>query len=203
LQQLIQRGWLSQWPMGLNCLETEWMESAELLLLKTPRLVRPLSEISSIPGEDFIRDRRDLNNVEHFVDVISALGPLAESLLKQPEALSTRLWQHGQIRRLDDVTLGALIWTAASNFQINRRWEVEPIVASRWTEVFSLLGPQVMTEVIRSWVEGVVRDESQRNLVTEYLNPLIQEYAQEMSSFFPGNPPDPMLVRFFIFEEDE
>jgi len=74
---------------------------------------------------------------------------------------------------------------------------------NRWPVVFGLLGPQVMAQAIWSWVERIVPDESQRDLIRDYLNPLFQEYAQEMSSFFPGNPPDPWLVKFFIFEEDE
>ena len=60
-----------------------------------------------------------------------------------------------------------------------------------------------MEQAIRSWVERIVHDEAQRKLIAAYLNPLFQEYAQEMSSFFPGNPPDPRLVKFFIFEEEE
>jgi hypothetical protein len=203
LQQLIQHGWVSRWPTGLKSLETDWMESAELLLQKTPQLVRWIPGAGSIPGEDFVRDRQDLSQVKHFVDVISAMEPIAESLSMQPEELSTRLWQHGQIRRLEEVTLGVMIWTAAANFQIKGRWEVEPMRVNRWLEIFGLLGPEVMAQAIRSWVEGIVHDKPQRNLIAVYLDPLFQEYTQEMSSFFPGNPPDPRLVKFFIFEEEE
>jgi len=203
LQHLIRHGWLSKWPTGLKGLETDWMESAELLLQKTPRLVRPIPGAGSIPGEDFFRDRRDLTWAKQFVDVISAMGPLVESLSMQPEELSSRLWQQGQIRRLEDVTLGVMIWTAAANFQIDGRWEVEPIRVNRWPEIFGLLGPEVMAQSIRSWVERIVHDERQGELAAAYLNPLFQEYAQEMSSFFPASSPDPRLVKFFMFEEAE
>jgi hypothetical protein len=203
LQHLIQHDWLSKWPTGLKGLETDWMESAELLLQKTPRLVRPIPGAGSIPGEDFFRDRRDLTWAKQFVDVISAMGPLVESLSIQPEELSSRLWQQGQVRGFEDVTLGVMIWTAAANFQIDGRWEVEPIRVNRWPEIFGLLGPELMEQSIRSRVERIVHEEPQRKLVAAYLNPLFHEYAQEMSSFFPGNPPDARLVKFFIFEEEK
>ena len=114
LQQQLRHGWLSRWPTGLKGLETDWMESAELLLLKTPKLVRPVSGTGSISGEDFFRDRQDLIRAKHFVDVISAMGSLVESLSMEPAELSGRLWQRGQIRRLEEVTLGVMIWTAAA-----------------------------------------------------------------------------------------
>jgi hypothetical protein len=203
LKQLTQQGWLSQWPMGLNCLDTEWLESAELLLLKTPKLLRPASGSGSASFEDFFRDRRDLNRAKLLVGVISAVGRLAGHLSVKPEELSWRLWQHGQIRHLGDVTLGVMVWTAAANFQINRRWEVEPMGLNGWLEVFSRLDPRTMVESIRTWVEGIVQEESQRSLVADYLDPLLQDYVQEMASFSSENPPDPRLIRFFIFEEGE
>jgi hypothetical protein len=96
-----------------------------------------------------------------------------------------------------------MVWTAAANFQINRRWEVEPVGLNGWLEVFSRLDPRTMVESIRTWVEGIVQEESQRSLVADYLDPLLQDYVQEMASFSSENPPDPRLIRFFIFEEGE
>jgi hypothetical protein len=202
LQRLIQHGWLSQWPTGLKGLETGWMESAELLLQKTPRLVRPAPGAGSMRDEAFFRDRQDLTRAKHFVDVISAMGPLVGSLSVRPEALSMRLWQLGQIRRTEDLTFGVVIWTAAAYFQINGRWEVQPIKVNSWPGIFGLLGPELMERSIRLWVERIVHDEPQRELVTAYLNPLFQEYTQEMSSFSSESPPDPRLVKFFIFDDE-
>ena len=202
LQQLLRDGWLSWWPTGLNCLESDWMESAELLLQKTPRLVRPASAAGSVPGEDFFRDRRDLSRGKHFLNVISALGPLLEGLSVEPARLSEKLWAQAQIRRLEDVTLGSMIWTAAAQLQSGGSWQVQPIKVKDWYGLFGRLGPPVMEQSIRSWVERIVPDAQRRNLVEAYLDPLFQEYAREFSPFSPEDPPDPALVRFFIFEEE-
>ncbi len=201
LQQLLQHGWLSRWPTGLKCLENDWMESAELLLQKTPRLVRPASSAGSPPREDFFRERRDLSRGKHLLDVISALGPLLEGLPVQPAQLGEKLWRDGQVRRLSEVTLGSMIWTAAAQFLSTGTWEVGPIAVGRWAELFCRLGPAVMEQAIRSWVNRIVPDAQQRDLIGAYLDPLFQEYAQEISPFFPDRPPDPRLVKFFIFAE--
>ncbi len=201
LQQLLQHGWLSRWPTGLKCLESEWVESAELLLQKTPRLVRPVSATGSAPREDFFRERRDLSRGKQLLDVISALGPLLEGLRVQPAQLGEKLWQDGQVRQLSDVTLGSMVWTAAAQLLIHGSWEVGPIKVSEWAEQFGRLGPAVMEQAIRSWVNRIAPDAQQRELVEAYLNPLFQDYAQEMLPFYPDRPPDPRLVKSFIFEE--
>ena len=200
LQRLMNRGWLSEWPMGLNCLEPDWTEAAELLLQKTPRLVRAAADAASAPREDFFRDRRDLSQADHFLEVVSALGLLLNSLSVKPGELGDKLWQEGQIQRLEDLTLGVMIWTAAAQLRMNGAWQVEPIPAGQWAEGFGRLKPEAMEDAIRSWVEGIVPDTHQRELIETYLNPLFEEYAQEMLSFAPDNPPDPRLVKFFIFQ---
>lgn len=202
LRQVLQHGWLSRWPAGLNCLENDWMEAAELLLQKTPRLVRPVSASVPHPTEDFFRDRRDLSRGKHFVQVVSALGPVFDALAADPAPLGESLWQEGQIRRLEDLTLGIMIRTAAAQVLITGEWEVKPLSLDRWAGLFRRLGPAVMEQAIRSWVEQIVPDELQRNLVETYLAPLFEDYARELSPFSPGNPPDPRLVKFFIFAEE-
>lgn len=201
LQKLICRGWLSRWPTGPKGLETDWMEAVERLLQRTPRLVRPVSGPGSTQGEDFFRDRRDLSRVKHSIDVISALGSLAEGLSTQAANLSARLWQDGQITSIEDLTLGIMIWTAAANQQIQGIWKAESIRVDKWSEVFALLSPEAVVPSIRSWVKGIVHDERRRDLIDAYLNPLFDEYAQEMSLFCAANPPDPRLVKFFAFGE--
>ena len=201
LRSLIDHDWLSGWPTGLKCLETDWMESAELLLQKTPRITRPAPGTGSAPGEDFFRDRLDLSRAGRFIEVISALGQLFEDLSANPARLSERLWQHGQIRQIQDITLGVMIWTAAAQSHIGGSWEVEPLRVGKWSEQFGFLGPEVMEDSIRSRVKRITPDEHQQDLVEAYLNPLFQEYAREMLPFSPGNPPDPRLVKYFMFEE--
>jgi hypothetical protein len=202
LQRLAQQGWLSQWPTGLKILESDWLEKAELMLQKTPRLTRQGSSPGSSPQEDFFRERRDLVQAKHFLEVISALGPLFAALSVQPARLSEELWPHGQIHRLEEVTLGVMIWTAAAQFQISGNWEVAPLEVGRWLQLFAFLQPKAMEPVIRSWVLQNVPDEKQQKLAAVYLDPLFQEYEQEMSPFRPDHPPDPRLVRFFIYERE-
>lgn len=202
LRELIDRGWPAGWPTGLKCLDADWLEAAELLLQKTPRLFRPVSGPDSSRTEGFFKTRRDLAQAGHLVDVLHALGPLLGSLSTQPAELQEKLWQEGQIRRIEDLTLGILIWTAAAQFQIHGTWEVAPLNMNRWAEEFGLLQPAVIEKSIRAWVERIMPDAPQRELIKTYLEPLFQEYAQEMLPFTPDKPPDPRLVRFFMFEEE-
>ncbi len=157
LRNLLDRGWPASWPKGLNCLDGDWLEAAELLLQKTPRLVRPASRSGSAPEEDFFRTRRDLWQAGRLVDVLGVLGMLFERLsVGVPERLAERLWEQGQIHRLEDLTLGVMIWTAAARFLMAGAWKVEPIPVSQWSEAFAQLRPEVMEEAVRCWVEGIL-----------------------------------------------
>ncbi len=177
------------------------MESAELLLQKTPRITRPAPDSGSAPREDFFKDRSDLSRAERFLEIISALELFFEDLTAKSARLSEKLWQHGQIHQIEDLTLGVMIWTAAAQFQTNGSWEVEPLTVARWPEQFAFLDPEVMEDLIRSRVKRITADEPQRELLETYLNPLFMEYAQEMLPFSRGNPPDPKLVKYFVFKE--
>lgn len=200
LRTLLDRGWLSRWPAGLNCLEPAWLERAELLLQQTPRLMRAASDASAATREDYFRERRDLSQADHFLHIVSALGLLLDSLSVKPEELSEKLWQQGQIRRLEDLTLGVMVWTAAAQWRMNGAWQVEPIPVTQWAEGFARLQPEAMEEAIGLWVVGIMKDVEQRKLVEAYLRPLFEEYAQEMLPFAPDHPPDPRLVKFFMFQ---
>jgi hypothetical protein len=200
LQGLVQHGWLSRWPTGMKCLDTDWLEATELLLQKTPRLIRKASGTRPVAKEDFFRERRDLSQGKHFLDVLTALELLVEDLAVEPAILSGRWWRDGQIRRPEDATLGVMIWTAAANFQSSGEWEVVPLKVQEWPELFGLLGPEAMERLMRARVAGLMPEAQQRDLAWAYLDPLFQEYAQEMAPFFPDRPPDPRLVKFFIFQ---
>lgn len=205
LRKLLARGWLSRWPTGLNCLEPDWAEAAELLLQQTPRLLRPAGDHSDSAAsrEDFFRDRRDLAQGLRFLEIIGALGPLLDGLSVKPEEFTDRLWQEGQIRRLEDVTLGAMVWTAAVQFRLKGVRQVEPIPADQWVEGFGRFQPEDMEEAIRSWIVEIMPDAQQRELAEAYLHPLFEEYAQEMLPFAPDHPPDPRLVKFLMFQAPE
>jgi hypothetical protein len=191
---------LSRWPTGIKCLDADWMEAAELLTQKTPRLLRPGPDPGSLPTEDFFREQRDLSQAKQFLDVLSALGPIFQDLGVEPAELGERLWQQGQIRRLEDVTLGVMIWTAAAHSLSSGDWAVAPIEVEKWPEIFGLLGPEALEQCIHARVERIIPEARQRDLTGAYLAPLLQEYAREMNPFFPDHPPDPRLVKFFLFE---
>jgi len=201
-RQLVDRGWLAAWPAGFTCLEPDWTQAAELLLQRTPRLIRPAAEPSTVsaPREDFFRNRQDLAQADRFIEIIAALGPLFDALAARPEELTARLWQEGQVRGLEDLTLGTMILTAAAQSRISGKWHVEPLPVEQWAEGFGRLQPADMAPTIRSWVDKLVPDADERELVGAYLNPLLDEYTQEMLPFDSDHPPEPRLVKFFMFQ---
>lgn len=205
MQQVVQRGWLSMWPGGLKCLEPDWMEAAELLLAKTPQLLRPASSTGltvSSAREDFFRSREDLFRGKHLIDVIISLGPLFEALEIDLERVTQALWQQGQIRTIEDITLGSLIWTAAARFQFSGKWEALPIPLKIWPTLFPALEADKIESVIGSWVDKVLPEPGHRDLAQAYLSPLFEAYDAEMIPFNKYNQPDPRMMRFFIFSRE-
>jgi hypothetical protein len=205
MQQVVQRGWLSRWPAGLKCLEPDWMDATELLLGKTPKLLRPATSsglTAGSPREDFFRSRQDLFRGKHIVDAIISLGPLFDALEVDHRRVSEGLWQQGQIRAIEDITLGILIWTAAARSQLSGKWEVLPLPVSGWPTLFPALKADVMENLIRSWVDRVLPEPGHRALAEAYLGPLFEAYSTEMIPFDAQNPPDSHMVRFFLFTRD-
>jgi hypothetical protein len=204
LQQLSRSGWLAQWPAGLAVLEPDWMEAAELLLGKTPRLLR-IAGVGGLGGggarPDLLRTRLDLSDAKQVVDVIIALGPVFAGLKVDPARLQTCLWPDGQVRELPDVTLGKLLWTAAANRLWLRRWEPEPLPVTAWGEVFPHLSAGAMEQVITEWLAKVVLQNDHRRLVGTYVTPLLRAYGEELASYAPHHAPDPRFMSFFLFSE--
>jgi hypothetical protein len=199
LQQLSRTGWLAQWPAGLAVLEPQWKEAAELLLGKTPRLLRTAGAAGGGWQADLLRTRTDLSDVKQLVDVIIALGPVFMGLKVDPVQLPTCLWANGQVRQLEDVTLGKLLWTAAANQLWLQRWEVEPLPVSDWGEVFPHLSADALEQVITAWLAKVVLQNDHRRLVATYVTPLLHAYGEELASFAPHQAPDPRFMSFFLF----
>ncbi|GKT08195.1 DUF6178 family protein [Desulforhabdus sp. TSK] len=199
LRQIMREGWLSLWPPGIKCLDAEWLESAELLAQKTPRLLRSVSASHPFPQEDFFRTRGDLAQGKHFADMVEGLGPVFDALEVDPGSLGSRLWHEGLIRSLEDVTLGSMIWTAAARFQGKGAWKVAPIPVTQWPDYFPLLTPVRMEETIRVWLETLRMDASNLALAREYLEPLFREYSEDMGRFAGDAPPDAQLMKFFMF----
>ncbi|GLI34527.1 DUF6178 family protein [Desulforhabdus amnigena] len=202
MKNLQLQGWFSRWPGGLRCLEPYWLESAEALLRKTPRLMRAPSESHASRHEDFFRTRKDLFEGKRLIDLFTALGPLFDALQVEADPLMDGLWKGGLVRSVEDVTLGLMIYTAAARFRQDGEWVVKPLAITKWPAAFSMLLPDPLEKLIRSWIDRIVPDASQREMVSAYLDPLFREYAEEMRPFTGGTPPDPRLVKHFLFSAD-
>jgi len=197
LKAVQQRGWLSFWPTGIKLLDFEWLERGELLLGKTPRILRPASGAHRNSREDFFRSRRDLGEGNRIVEAIEHAGVLFESVRVNPESLAKKLWDRGQIPDLESVTLGALVWTAAAQRLLTGRWEVAPLAVTSWPSAFPVLAGDAIKETILTHLAEIAPEDEKSAQVKTYLDPLFESYEEEMSSF--SAPPDPAIVRFFLF----
>jgi hypothetical protein len=203
LQEVLHRGWLSQWPAGLRCLDPEWLESAELLLEKTPKVLRDPGERGGrIPKADLFRNSADLHRASMMVDMISTMGVFFDSLNPQPDRLDGTIWRQGHVRDIEDVTIGMMIWTACANFLVGKGRKLRPIPLDEWPRWFPRFDPAQLVEALHRWVDEVVRSDSDRAHAQRYMEPIFRSYEQEMAPFFhQGHSPDPQLVRFFLFTE--
>ncbi len=203
LREILLRGWLSRWPMGIGCLDPEWFEAGELLLRKTPQILRNAS--GPDPGKDepdHFRSKTDLLHAEEWLNMIAAVGRLYDALSPQPERLGGSMWPRGVVGRLEDVTIAGMVWTACGNFILRGKWEVEPISLMDWPLLFPRVTPEMVRETLHSWIDAHVPSPTDRSRVEAYMQPVFSAYEKEMESFFrEGRLPDPQLVRFFIFTE--
>jgi len=199
MQRLYEQGWLSRWPERLHCLDPAWMDAAEALMRRTPRIWR-FADARTPPREDFFRTVADLQRAAHCLDVIESLGALLDLLAPETERFRWVLWQEGQVRDLADVTITNMVFTAAANFRLDGRWQMEPISLWRWHEAFAQLGPDQIEQSIRSWLAGALQDPTVVSRIETYLHPNFSAYRDEMASFSAAHPPKPALVRFFLFK---
>ena len=199
LQTLQQRGWMSLWPTGIRILDGQWLERAELLLGKTPRYLRSGVDAATPGREDFFRSRRDLLDGVRVVDVLEEAGGLFRSVGVDTGELAGVLWSEGQIPDVESVTLGSLVWTAAAQDIVRGRWVAEPLPVELWHSIFPLLTPSVMKETVFAHAAVIAPEEEKRTLLMAYLDPVSRAYDEEVSPFAASGPPDPALVRFFLF----
>lgn len=196
----VHRGWFSRWPKGIKILDQEWLDRVELLLGKTPKIVREALPSGPMAEEgDFFRTKRDLGEATRIVEAILALSAVLDSLDVSPHGLETELWPSGQVRMLEDVTIGTLLRTAAAHCILEGKWEVKPIRLGDWGELFPRLSPDALEGTIRAHITKTVLKENERLLVEYYLAPLFQAYREEMGPFIGKKAPDPEMVRFFLF----
>jgi len=204
LQTTVKSGWLSRCPTGIRFLDAEWFDAAEELLGKTPRILKAHSGESAsnpLPGYVFFGTPQDLARGHHIVDVINNAGDLFRPLDADPVEIAPRLWSDGQVRALEDITLGVMILTAAANFVMSGKWEAEPLSYRSWPEVFPSLQPSDIDRAVMDWAYRVVPGFEKRSFAQAYLVPLLRDYDFEMRPFSDFNPPEPHLVKFFMFSE--
>ncbi len=203
LQSLVAEGWLARWPHGIQCLDSEWLEWAELILQRTPQLRRKGAGKETGGPEGFFRTLQDIAEAEHGIEVLLAMGKLFDALWEPGATPNWRLLPDGVVSRMEDVTLGAMIWTAASRFLRGGEWRLMPIPVSEWEALWARLEPDAMLGAIHGWVSRVLKDEAEMELAGVYLKPIEDLYAHQMAPFLsrPGAAPDPRLVRFLIFAE--
>jgi hypothetical protein len=199
-------GWLSQCPTGIRILDGEWFGAAEELLGRTPRILKSIPGASAsgkapLPGYDFFRTPQDLARGTHIVEVIKNAGDLYKLLVKDLKEIGSRLWTGGQVCALEDITLGALVLTAAANFLISGKWEAEPLSYLSWTEIFPFVQPSDIDSAVMDWVHRVIPEHERRSLVQAYLVPILRDFDFEMRPFSEQNPPGPHLVNFLMFSQ--
>jgi hypothetical protein len=202
LQRLCRSGWLAEWPTDIACLDDPWKEAAELLMAKTPMVLRLGGEPQHAPRTDLIRNRQDLFRAGQTVATISALNRLSEGLRTDVGALASSLWQGGQARQLADVTLGRLLWTAAANQLWRGRWQIQLLTVGLWNDAYPHLAPKSVEETIGIWLKEQIPDDAQRSLVLFYLQPLLRTYREEIAVVGSEDIPDPRYVTFFLFSDD-
>ncbi|NLI81025.1 MAG: hypothetical protein GX443_04970 [Deltaproteobacteria bacterium] len=204
MQRILRTGWLSRWPHGLHCIDPEWNEAVELLLEPTPRILRQRSKTDTLkPAADHMRNREDLRYGEALVAMIEALRKVYEALDPRADCLQAVIWYDGHIRGMEDVTIGAMVLTAAANCTWRRRWNLEPIVLGEWPDLFPRLVPEELAATLFQGLNSWVADNAEGHMLQNYMQPVLDAYAREMEPFLQERKvPDPRLVRFFLFRED-
>ena len=108
---------------------------------------------------------------------------------------------NSQVCSTQDITLGAMVLTAAANSMISGQWRAEPLSRAAWPKVFPLLQPAAIDRAIMDWVHRSVPDKKRRSLAEAYLIPILRDYDFELRPFSWRNVPEAHLVRFFMFSE--
>ncbi len=201
LKALISEGWLSRWPTGRTLLDNPWADKIGALLQKTPKICRLQGVERPRWVETFVHDRRELHEARQCVAVVESLGPLFLALPVSADNLRENLWPEGQVRILEEVTLGVLLFTAAGTMLRTGSWAVHPIPVSLWSGLFGEATPQRLEAVFQDEVRRRIEDPAARRLAWMYVASLLERYREETENFTAENPPDPRLMSFFLFQE--
>lgn len=200
LKAIVTHGWIAAWPTGRTILDVPWADKVGALLQKTPKMCRLEGGERRRLVETFLHDRRDLHEARQCVAVVESLGPLFSGLPVTAEDIQERLWPEGQVRILEEVTLGVLLFTAAGTKFLKGSWAVEPIPVSLWPALFKEATPEKVEAVFQEEVRRLIQDPVSRRLAWMYVSSLLDRYREETESFTADNPPDPRLMSFYLFD---
>ncbi|MGC9196498.1 MAG: DUF6178 family protein [Syntrophobacteraceae bacterium] len=195
LVSTIKFGWLKNCPGGIKRLDGEWFDMAEELLGITPKISRKSHE-ESPSSYDFFRTSSDLARAEHFVDIIVAIGEIYRQLTAEP---SEPIADFSIETQSEGLTIGMLALTAAANLLFCHKGIPKPLARSAWPEIFPLVQPRAISTALGDWIQGALNESTKVSLARAYFDPILRDYELEMRPFSWQNPPDPEMVRFFVF----
>lgn len=205
-RRLIQHGWLAHCPTGMNLLEPPWYETLEALSERFPMFYRkaPLNATVSSwnPRQDFFRTPTDIAEASADLDTIACLGAVMGLMKIDWDQIELELWRDGQVLTLNDLTVTHLLFTAAANAMMSgsNRWIVRPLPVKEWPVLYRKLHPSTLLPYIRNVLNMNIPGENWQKSLERYLEPIFDEYKEEMSELCSAQePPDPRWVRFFIF----
>ncbi|MEJ5299829.1 MAG: DUF6178 family protein [Thermodesulforhabdaceae bacterium] len=207
-KRLVKQGWISQCPTGMDILEGEWYETLDLLLQPSPKLLRSRPKMAPIP--DFFRTSEDVQIVRDRLDTILCMGYLVDMLRVSWEDLEGKLWPGGAFTGIRDIGIPQLLFTAVAHILSGKRLPafLEPISLNLWESLFPRLHPDAVRRCVTTLLDvrfpATTPDKNNaRKALDRYINPLLEDYRQEMLPFFERSEiPDPRFNRFFLFKED-
>lgn len=201
LRSIVLKGWLADWPEGINLLETRWQEEIGLLTAQTPMLLRRGPE--GAEREDYIRYRLDCRQIEDETAMLEDMECIYEDICRQQLSdwadFAGGLWKKGQNSSLAEVTIGRLLFTAAAWQAWQGKWLYEPLPLKKWPDIFAALATVDLKKIIVRKIEDMNRDGSMVAHAAAYLAPLFVEFDEEMRWDAAAPTPDPGIVPFFLF----
>lgn len=197
LRATVQSGWLKHCPGGIKILDGEWFDAAEELLAATPKILRS-GQGGGASSYDFFRTPSDLARASHFVDIIIEAGELYAPLSAKMNEAGREFATYRQTQA-EELTLGMLVMTAAANLLVYGKWSPKPLALDSWPEIFPLVQPRAIGAAVADWIDRSVSRSERSSLAKAYFDPIFRDYDLEMRPFSWQNPPDPQLVRFFMF----
>lgn len=206
-KRLVEHGWISQCPIGMDILDGEWYETLELLLQRFPRLLRERPKMAPLP--DFFRTPEDVQVARERLDTILSMGYLVDMLRVSWKELEEKLWPGGIFTSLRDIGIQQILFTAVAHILGGHRLPpfFEPVKLESWERLFPKLHPDAVSRCVNTLLNVRFPDASPakqniRQALNRYIIPILEEYRQEMLPFFERSEvPDPRFNRFVLFME--